>query len=130
MTSELLSLNTSETAYMLCKDGFIRDRLIKFTGAQLEISPGDGSPDGGRIKITGTPTVRELARLCVDIVLQQRNNGRILIDTAALEARRDVSFIDVPTAAVGFILVLCISSLVQMTCSILPLGSCNLSKER
>lgn len=115
---------------MLCKDGFIRDRLIKFTGAQLEISPGDGSPDGGRIKITGTPTVRELARLCVDIVLQQRNNGRILIDTAALEARRDVSFIDVPTAAVGFILVLCISSLVQMTCSILPLGSCNLSKER
>ncbi len=37
--------------------------------------------DGGRIEVIGTLSERELARLCVDITLQQRNNGKVAFPT-------------------------------------------------
>jgi hypothetical protein len=48
---------------------------------------------------------RDLARLCVDITLQQRNNGKVHVDVEKLEARNDVSLLDVHKEAVGFVLV-------------------------
>jgi rRNA processing protein Krr1/Pno1 len=97
-----MSLERSEIAYLLGRNGSTKQRLASFSGARLEIDPGD---DGGRIEVIGTQEERELARLCVDITLQQRNNGRVQVDTEKLEARSDLSFLDVPKDAVGFVLV-------------------------
>jgi hypothetical protein len=102
VSSEVMSLETSEIAYLLGRNGSTKQRLANFSGARLEIDPRD---DGGRIEVIGTQEERELARLCVDITLQQRNNGRVQVDIDKLEARHDVSFVDVPKDAVGFVLV-------------------------
>ena len=97
-----MSLERSEIAYLLGRNGSTKQRLANFSGARLEIDPGD---DGGKIEVIGTQDERELARLCVDITLQQRNNGGVKVDVDKLEARSDVSYIDVPKDAVGFIVV-------------------------
>ena len=103
VSSEVMSLETSEIAYLLGRNGSTKQRLATFSGARLEIDPGD---NGGRIEVIGTPEERELARLCVDITLQQRNNGRVQVDIEKLEARHDTSWLDVPKDAVGFVLVI------------------------
>ena len=97
-----MSLETSEIAYLLGRNGSTKQRLANFSGARLEIDPGN---DGGRIEVIGTQQERELARLCVDITLQQRNNGKVQVDVEKLQARPDLCFLDVPKDAVGFILV-------------------------
>ena len=74
----------------------------KFISSLQEIDPRD---DGGRIEVIGTLEERELARLCVDITLQQRNNGKVHVDVEKLEARSDMSLLDVHKEAVGFVLV-------------------------
>ncbi len=102
VSSEVMSLETSEIAYLLGRNGSTKQRLATFSGARLEIDPRD---DGGRIEVIGTAEERDLARLCVDITLQQRNNGRVQVDIEKLEARHDCSFLDVPKDAVGFVLV-------------------------
>ena len=103
VSSEVMSLEAAEIAYLLGRNGATKQRLANFSGARLEIDPrGD---DGGRIEVIGTPEERELARLCVDITLQQRNAGRVNVDIDKLEARSDVSQLDVPKEAVGFVLV-------------------------
>lgn len=102
VSSEVMTLERSEIAYLLGRNGSTKQRLASFSGARLEIDPGD---DGGKIEVIGTPEERELARLCVDITLQQRNNGGVHVDVEKLEARSDVCFIDVPKDAVGFIVV-------------------------
>jgi hypothetical protein len=102
VSSEVMSLERSEIAYLLGRNGSTKQRLANFSGARLEIDPGE---DGGRIEVIGTQEERELARLCVDITLQQRNNGRVQVDIEKLEARPDCSFLDVPKDAVGFVLV-------------------------
>ena len=45
-----------------------------------------------------------LARLCIDITLQQRNNGKIEISEEELMANGNVSTFDVDKSAVGFVL--------------------------
>ncbi len=95
-------METEEIAYLLGRNGATKQRLANFSGARLEIDP---RSDGGRIEVIGTDDERELARLCVDITLQQRNQGRVHVDPDKLEARKDVSFLDVPKDAVGFVLV-------------------------
>jgi rRNA processing protein Krr1/Pno1 len=97
-----MSLETSEIAYLLGRNGSTKQRLANFSGARLEIDPRE---DGGRIEVIGTQEERELARLCVDITLQQRNNGKVQVDIEKLESRTDCTFLDVPKDAVGFILV-------------------------
>ena len=101
VSSEVMSLETSEIAYLLGRNGSTKQRLANFSGARLEIDPGN---DGGRIEVIGTQEERELARLCVDITLQQRNNGKVQVDVDKLQARPDLCFLDVPKDAVGFIL--------------------------
>ena len=102
VSSEVMSLETSEIAYLLGRNGSTKQRLANFSGARLEIDPRE---DGGRIEVIGTQEERELARLCVDITLQQRNNGKVQVDIEKLESRTDCCFLDVPKDAVGFILV-------------------------
>jgi hypothetical protein len=97
-----MSLEKNEIAYLLGRNGSTKQRLANFSGARLEIDPGN---DGGRIEVIGTQQERELARLCVDITLQQRNNGKVQVDVDKLQARPDLCFLDVPKDAVGFILV-------------------------
>jgi len=96
-----MTLERSEIAYLLGRNGSTKQRLANFSGARLEIDPGE---DGGRIEVIGSQEERELARLCVDITLQQRNNGKVQVDIEKLEARPDCSFLDVPKDAVGFVL--------------------------
>lgn len=42
-------------------------------------------PAGGIVTIQGRKAERELARLCIDITLQQRNNGRLKFDLEDLK---------------------------------------------
>jgi hypothetical protein len=77
-------------------------RIILTVSNLQEIDPRD---DGGRIEVIGTQEERELARLCVDITLQQRNNGKVHVDIERLESRKDMSSLDVHKEAVGFVLV-------------------------
>jgi rRNA processing protein Krr1/Pno1 len=72
--SEFMELESGAIAYLLGRNGATKQRLANFSGCRLEIDPNkDGS--AGRIEIIGTPEERKLARLCIDITLQQRNNG-------------------------------------------------------
>jgi hypothetical protein len=119
VSSEVMSLETSEIAYLLGRNGSTKQRLANFSGARLEIDPRE---DGGRIEVIGTQEERELARLCVDITLQQRNNGKVQVDIEKLESRTDCSFLDVPKDAVGFILVRgLLESAANPDCLTLPL---------
>lgn len=45
-----------------------------------------------------------MAALAIDITLQQRNGGRVVMDFEDLEQRDDVVTTEVPTEAVGFVL--------------------------
>ena len=55
-------------------------------------------------QVSGTPEERGLVLLAIDITLQQRNGGSVTTNFAQLEARDDVSTLDVPKATVGFLL--------------------------
>lgn len=69
-------------AYLLGRSGATKQRLVNFSGARLEIDPkGD---DGGRVQIIGTEVEQKLARLCIDITLQQRNNGKVGVGPSCL----------------------------------------------
>jgi hypothetical protein len=70
---------------------------------RLEIDPNKDS-DTGKIEIIGTVAERKLARLCIDITLQQRNNGKVNISEQELMKEGNVCTLDVETDAVGFVL--------------------------
>jgi len=101
--SEFMSLESQAIAYLLGRNGATKQRLANFSGCRLEIDPNkDGST--GKIEIIGTPDERKLARLCIDITLQQRNNGKVSISEKDLLADGNVTTLDVDTDAVGFVL--------------------------
>lgn len=101
--SEFMSLESQAIAYLLGRNGATKQRLANFSGCRLEIDPNkDGST--GKIEIIGTPSERKLARLCIDITLQQRNNGKVTISEKELLADGNVTTLDVDTDAVGFVL--------------------------
>jgi len=101
--SEFMSLESAAIAYLLGRNGATKQRLANFSGCRLEIDPNkDGNT--GKIEIIGTPDERKLARLCIDITLQQRNNGKVNISEQELLAAGNVSTLDVDTDAVGFVL--------------------------
>ena len=96
--SEYIELDNAATAYLLGSRGATKQRLADFTGCQLEIGH-------SRVELIGRQEERELARMCVEITLQQRNgSGRGTIEYDELERREDCSTIDVPQPAVGFLL--------------------------
>ena len=101
--SEFMELESAAIAYLLGRNGATKQRLANFSGCRLEIDP---SRDGasGRIEIIGTPDERKLARLCIDITLQQRNNGKVIVSEKELFAGGNVTTLDVETDAVGFVL--------------------------
>ncbi|KAJ1495971.1 hypothetical protein T484DRAFT_1924461 [Baffinella frigidus] len=99
---ESISVEGGEVAYLLGRQGATKQRLANFSGARLEIDP--HAEGGGKITIIGGEEERRLARMCIEITLQQRNNGQVHVDLAALEKRNDLSTVDVPQAAVGFVL--------------------------
>jgi len=101
--SEFMSLESQAIAYLLGRNGATKQRLANFSGCRLEIDPNkDGS--SGKIEIIGTIPERKLARLCIDITLQQRNNGKVNISEEQLMEDGNVSTLDVDTDAVGFVL--------------------------
>ena len=101
--SEFMELESGAIAYLLGRNGATKQRLANFSGCRLEIDPNkDGS--AGRIEIIGTPEERKLARLCIDITLQQRNNGKVTINEKELLAGGNAVTLDVDTDAVGFVL--------------------------
>ena len=77
-------------------------RVLVFV-CRLEIDPNKDS-DTGKIEIIGTVAERKLARLCIDITLQQRNNGKVNISEQELMKEGNVCTLDVETDAVGFVL--------------------------
>lgn len=102
LSTEVLNLEAGAVAYLLGRNGATKQRLANFSGARLEIDPqGD---DGGRVEIIGTDIERTLAKLCIEITLQQRNNGKVVVNLEEIESRGDVSTLDVPGEAVGFVL--------------------------
>lgn len=97
-----MNLESGAVAYLLGRNGQTKQRLANFSGARLEIDPRGES--GGRIEIIGTEEERRLARMCIEITLQQRNNGKVSVESHDLEGRNDVTIFDVPQSAVGFVL--------------------------
>ena len=85
--------------YRLGRNGSTKSRLAMFTSARLEIDPREGT-----VEIIGNEAQRKLSRLCIEITLQQQNNGRITADLDAIERRDDVTIYDVPGDAVAFLL--------------------------
>lgn len=89
-------------AYLLGRNGTTKQRLANFSGARLEIDPrADG---GGTVEIIGSDDERRLARICIDITLQQRNNGKVKVDLEGLRALGEITHFDVDQSAVGFVL--------------------------
>ena len=56
------------------------------------------------MELRGHPTSIELAKLAIMIMLQQRQEGNVVVDFQELEARDDVSTFMVPKETVGFVL--------------------------
>ena len=100
--TETMALEGAAIAYLLGRQGQTKQRLANFSGARLEIDP-EGR-DGGKVTIIGGDEERRLARMCIDITLQQRNNGQVVVDLPELEKRNDLTTLDVPQSAVGFVL--------------------------
>lgn len=96
-----MKLESGAAAYLLGRGGATKRRLSNFSGATLEIDPKD---DCAIVQIFGTPREKALAKMCIDITLQQRNGGRMVVDFETLERRDDVVTLDVPSEAVGFVL--------------------------
>jgi len=97
-TSEFIDLDNTSTAYLLGRQGVTKTRLADFTGCQLEIGH-------SKVELIGTPEEIDLARLCVEITLQQRaGSGAPAVAYSDLERRDDVEHLDVPGPCVGFIL--------------------------
>ena len=101
--SEFMSLESQAIAYLLGRNGATKQRLANFSGCRLEIDP-NKDDSTGKIEIIGTVPERKLARLCIDITLQQRNNGKLNVREDKLMANGEVSTLDVDTDAVGFVL--------------------------
>ncbi|KAJ1471244.1 hypothetical protein T484DRAFT_1844927 [Baffinella frigidus] len=99
---EQMDLEGGAVAYLLGRQGATKQRLANFSGARLEIDP--HAEGGGKVTIIGGDDERRLARMCIEITLQQRNNGKVHVDLAALEKRNDLTTIDVPQSCVGFVL--------------------------
>merc|ERR1712070_1271675 len=96
-----ISLDDSEVAYLLGRGGQTKQRLAKFSGARLEFGGNNDSKTG---EIWGSAEARDLAKLAIDITLQQRSNGRVKMNFDDLEARPNCSTLDVPMECVGFLL--------------------------
>jgi len=97
MTTERITLTDHDVAYLVGRSGATRLRLESFSGAHLSI-------DRDCAEVEGTAEQRELAKLAIQVTLQQRNGGAVSIDFEELEQRTDVSTFDVPKETVGFLL--------------------------
>lgn len=94
---ERLPLGDQDVAYLVGRAGQTRMRLERFSGATLNI-------DRDIAEVGGTQEQIELAKLAINITLQQRNGGAVSVDFSDLEDREDVSTMDVPAETVGFLL--------------------------
>lgn len=93
-----MKLHGEAVAYLLGSAGSTKRRLENFTGCVLEVR-------GGNVELEGTKEQRNLARLCIEITLQQRERTkRMDVDFESLEKRDDCTFLDVPLDAVGYVL--------------------------
>jgi hypothetical protein len=57
-----------------------------------------------QVEIIGNDDQRRMAKLCIDITLQQRNNGKVKVDLEKLKELGEVTQFDVDHCAVGFVL--------------------------
>eukprot|EP00658_Telonema_sp_P-2_P024063 TRINITY_DN19658_c0_g1_i1.p1 TRINITY_DN19658_c0_g1~~TRINITY_DN19658_c0_g1_i1.p1 ORF type:complete len:272 (+),score=38.04 TRINITY_DN19658_c0_g1_i1:203-1018(+) len=96
-----IPLDDSEVAYLLGRGGQTKQRLANFSGAMLEFGGNNEDKVG---QIWGNEKQRELAKLAIDITLQQRKNGSVHVDFDELESRKDCSSLEVPLSCVGFVL--------------------------
>ena len=115
---ERIPLTDQDVAYLVGRGGQTRIRLENFSGARLNIDrdaaevlqaadtlPARRSHTAAlSSQVSGSPDERALARLAIDITLQQRNGGKVETDFGDLESRDDVSTFDVPKETVGFLL--------------------------
>lgn len=83
-------------AYLLGRDGSTKRRLELSSGARIEV-------ERDTIEIIGEPSERELARLFVDMTLEQRK-GRMQIEFDDIGDRDDCEVMDIPKECVGFVL--------------------------
>lgn len=97
----MIDLKSGETAYILGRGGQTKRRLANFSGASINVEP-KGSE--ATLEIAGTPRQIELAKMCVDITLMQRNSGNVNVDFLTLEKREDCEVLPVPAEAVGFVM--------------------------
>jgi len=94
---ERLPLGDQDVAYLVGRAGQTRMRLERFSGATLNI-------DRDIAEVGGTQEQIDLAKLAINITLQQRNGGAVSVEFSDLEDREDVSTMDVPAETVGFLL--------------------------
>lgn len=95
-----MRLSDGSAAYLLGRNGATKNRLVRFSGAKLELST-----SGNVLQIIGTPRQQELAKLCIDVTLsQQKPSAASSINHDEVEARADCDTLDVVTSHVGFLL--------------------------
>ena len=120
-TVERIPLTDQDVAYLVGRGGQTRIRLENFSGARLNIDRDaaevcllfasflstprlDSESCTHTWQVSGLEEERSLAKLAINITLQQRNGGSVETDFADLEERSDVSTFDVPKETVGFLL--------------------------
>jgi hypothetical protein len=92
-----VQLDYAATSYLLGSRRATKERLCAFTGAALDIGKTS-------VVLAGTHEQIELAKLCVEVTLQQRRDARQTVPYDELERRDDVETLDVPVDLVGFVL--------------------------
>lgn len=74
---ETICLEPDEVAYILGANGSTKDRLSRFTECKLDVNEKE-------VILTGTLESREMARLAIDLTLQQRNRT-MTVDFRSIE---------------------------------------------
>jgi len=95
--SEVIPVPEQDVAYLVGRGGATRVRLQRFSGAELNVGK-------DTVELRGGTVSRELAKLAISIMLQQRQEGTAELDFEGLERRDDVSTFPVPCETVGFLL--------------------------
>lgn len=99
---ESLIICSDDARFLIGSGGSTKRKLMRVSGADIEISPIEGDPDGNQKLeiISNDETARRRARDCCEWVLQQRA-GKIVVDVST--PRDDLTFIDIDPSCQAYI---------------------------
>lgn len=99
-SSEWLRVSPADAAFILGKRGMTRDKISLVSGCRITINQSQNSNDE-IVELSGTPVERRKARKYIESIRVQKD-GAVNVDHQAHDDR-DLSILNVPTDAVGFV---------------------------